>query len=93
MAGVLVCDAIFHSEVPADHCLVFGASAERRTIPSNRTYSLMVLLQAPDLLAVIDVPDLSLSQVSADSEMVAFVAPAHTCDLVIAYDLAELFHL
>ena len=42
---------------------------------------------------MVDVPYLGLSMVSADSEMVAFVAPANASDLVVGHNFAELLHL
>jgi hypothetical protein len=52
-----------------------------------------MLVQASYLLAVIDVPDLRLAVVCADCQMIAFVAPADTCNFVIAHNFAEFLYL
>jgi hypothetical protein len=52
-----------------------------------------MLIQTSYLLAMIDVPDLSLTIVCADGQMIAFITPADACNLVIAHNFTQFLNL
>lgn len=93
MARIVMGYAVLHPQVAAEHHLVLGAGAQSRAVPGDGAYTLMMLAQAADLLSVVDVPYLGLALISTYGQVIAFVAPANTGDLVVTENFAELLHL
>jgi len=93
VARIPVSRTIAHPEVSVEHHLVLGSCTYRGAIPRYRAYPLGVLPEASDLLAVVDVPYLSLTVIRAHRQVVALVAPANAGDLVLHSHFAQLLHL
>lgn len=93
VARVLVRDAVLDPQIATNNELVLRASANSRAIPSDGAYPLMMLIQASNLLPMINIPNLCLAVVGANSQMIAFVAPADARDLVLTDNFAQLLYL
>lgn len=95
---LFVSDMFVGQAIPSSHVSWHDGSVpwtcgNNGSVPWNGADPSEVASLASDHLAVIGVPDLSVSAIGTNSEMLTFIAPSYTRDRVVSGEFAQFFDL